>query len=293
MKSLLPTSIRDPHYLTIAQLIEEFVRVEELEILVPMLIDTAPVQALTHLAEFFSILGIEGWEFATTTAEKRALLKQAVELHRHKGTPWAVKEAVKKAGFSNVALEEGYGNFTRQLESIDYGKALLYDGFTVYDGKFDFGGGTDGGSRLFLDTPSISWAFFRVLIYLTSETVTAQAVQNVRLLVDMYKNERSWLTDIGFFFGVDEPTLPTSESQALLSIHRDQEEFFDWAANYNGEYAYDGSIPYGNADGITDSPDAELSAYAYYDGTYHYDNTLFYTGSTLAPIQSIVILINP
>jgi len=192
MKSLLPTSIRDNHYNTVADLIEEFVTVEELEILVPMLIDTAPVQALTHLAEFFSILGVEGWEFVTTEEQKRALLKQAVELHLFKGTPWAVKEGVKQAGFGTVLVEEGYNNLTHQMQSIDYGKPLLYDGFATYDGTFDYGSGENGNARMLLDSPAIQWALFRVVVILTDgEAVTIANVERARKVIEAYKNERA------------------------------------------------------------------------------------------------------
>ncbi|MCW5223534.1 phage tail protein I [Verminephrobacter aporrectodeae subsp. tuberculatae] len=62
------------------------------------LVDTVHVSALSHLAEQFNVLGDAGWDFAgfgpATEAKKRALLKEAVALHRIKGTRYAVQRAL-------------------------------------------------------------------------------------------------------------------------------------------------------------------------------------------------------
>ncbi|MEJ5227176.1 phage tail protein I [Thermodesulfovibrio sp.] len=52
-------------------------------------IDSLSGEVLDLLAWQFHI---EGWELAETEEEKRALVKKAIELHRYKGTPWAVKK---------------------------------------------------------------------------------------------------------------------------------------------------------------------------------------------------------
>lgn len=46
--------------------------------------------ALVHLADQFHIMGNEGWLQAKTTAEKREIIKNAIELHRYKGTKYAL-----------------------------------------------------------------------------------------------------------------------------------------------------------------------------------------------------------
>jgi phage tail P2-like protein len=61
--------------------------------------------ALPLLAEQFHILGAEGWALAETITEKRALLKRAIELHRHKGTPWAIKQALAALSFNTRIFE--------------------------------------------------------------------------------------------------------------------------------------------------------------------------------------------
>lgn len=65
-----------------------------------VLYDFAQVDAsaLIHLAEQLNVLGDAGWDLADTDAKKRALLREAIALHRIKGTPYAVKRALELLG---------------------------------------------------------------------------------------------------------------------------------------------------------------------------------------------------
>lgn len=68
------------------------------------LIDTVDPTALPVLADQFHILG-EGWQFARTEAEQRQLLKRAIELHRYKGTPWAIQQVLDTLQLSGKVSE--------------------------------------------------------------------------------------------------------------------------------------------------------------------------------------------
>ena len=68
------------------------------------LIDTVDTTALPVLADQFHILG-EGWQFARTEAEQRQLLKRAIELHRYKGTPWAIQQVLDTLQLSGKVSE--------------------------------------------------------------------------------------------------------------------------------------------------------------------------------------------
>ena len=59
------------------------------------LFDVVDASALPVLGGQFHIRGDEGWNLAQTESARRALLKQAIELHRHKGTPWSVRHALE------------------------------------------------------------------------------------------------------------------------------------------------------------------------------------------------------
>ncbi len=67
--------------------------------------DHVETSALIHLAEQFNVLGDAGWDMANTEAKKRALLKEAVALHRIKGTPYAVKRSLELLGVNATVTE--------------------------------------------------------------------------------------------------------------------------------------------------------------------------------------------
>ncbi len=72
-------------------------RLSGLPVNVPLvnLFDMVDASALPSLGEQFHVMGAEGWNLAGTEEARRALLKKAIELHRHKGTPWAVRHALE------------------------------------------------------------------------------------------------------------------------------------------------------------------------------------------------------
>lgn len=53
-------------------------------------IDTVPAAAVDELAEQFSLVG-DGWDLAYDDDDRRAMVKRAIEIHRYKGTVWAVR----------------------------------------------------------------------------------------------------------------------------------------------------------------------------------------------------------
>lgn len=71
------------------------------------IIDTVDAVALPYLAEQLDVLGYKGWRLATTETDQRELLKRSIELHKYKGTVWAIKEALKSIGFTDVKVNEG------------------------------------------------------------------------------------------------------------------------------------------------------------------------------------------
>lgn len=91
---LPPALAGDERFALLCELLEERFAGLDLSAMLVYLIDVVPASVLPHLAEQFHVLGYEGWLFAEGEAERRALIKQAVELHRHKGTPWAIEQAL-------------------------------------------------------------------------------------------------------------------------------------------------------------------------------------------------------
>lgn len=62
-----------------------------------------PVELLPWLAW---ALSVDEWDEAWTEAQKRAQVLGAIALHRKKGTPWAVKQALQRAGVEMARLIE-------------------------------------------------------------------------------------------------------------------------------------------------------------------------------------------
>jgi phage tail P2-like protein len=52
-------------------------------------------------------LAVDGWELAESQDARRALIRGSLALHRKKGTPWAVREVIRRLGFGEVTLVEG------------------------------------------------------------------------------------------------------------------------------------------------------------------------------------------
>ena len=79
----------------------------ELENMLVYVIDTVSSAALPVLARQFDIEGFRGYGLATTDAQRRVLIKQAIELKRYMGTVWAIKQAMLSVGYEGATLVEG------------------------------------------------------------------------------------------------------------------------------------------------------------------------------------------
>ncbi len=99
-----------------------------------------------------------------TVAAQRELLKSAIPLHRVRGTPWAVKQALKSLGWMEVSLLEGQDSW----------------GGTVY-------------------APSQGWAVFRAMVNLEEgQEVDQGAVETAVAAIKFFKPARAWLDSVWF-----------------------------------------------------------------------------------------------
>lgn len=98
----------------------------ELDKLLVYLIDTVSADAIPFLAKQFDVLGYKGFRLANTELEQREIIKKSIELHRFKGTLWAVKEALKSIGFGEAVIEEHVeGHWAKFRVTIDLGNRAL------------------------------------------------------------------------------------------------------------------------------------------------------------------------
>jgi phage tail P2-like protein len=125
MDNLVASAISNKPHLTAFDNIFQ-VRFSELEMqaLCVYLVDICPVEVLPLLADQFDVLGYKGWFLTTTEESQRELIKSAIELHRYKGTPYAIKTALESVGFGNCTLVEGdvdsWANFSVVFDLGNY-----------------------------------------------------------------------------------------------------------------------------------------------------------------------------
>lgn len=62
-----------------------------------------PVELLPWLAWAWSV---DEWDSAWTEAQQRSMVAGSIRLHRKKGTPWAVREALLRSGLESVRIIE-------------------------------------------------------------------------------------------------------------------------------------------------------------------------------------------
>ncbi|MFM4722368.1 phage tail protein I [Aeromonas veronii] len=116
--------------------------------------DTCPTPLLPWLAWARSV---DWWELAESEDQQRALIKASFRLHKRKGTPWAIKEALNVLGFGDSTI-------------IERATGRRYDGTLSYNGNEPHGDPT-------------RWAVYRVI--LTRPVTTEQANRIKRLLAEM------------------------------------------------------------------------------------------------------------
>jgi phage tail P2-like protein len=113
--------------------------------------DSCPADLLPWLAW---ALQVDIWDKDWSDDTQRAVIRGAIEVHRRKGTPWAIKRALLNAGYGDATLSEG-------------DSANTHDGADLHD-----------GSELYVG--SLDWAKYRLIM--KRPITNAQAAQIRRLL---------------------------------------------------------------------------------------------------------------
>jgi phage tail P2-like protein len=123
--TLLPPALaRD---LSIRVLEDIIRRLSKIDIRPILVYDFAHVEAsaLDSLAEQFSLTDGDGWDLVESDDARRAMLQNAIELHRYKGTPWAIRELVRRLGFGEIEIIENIGR-------LNYDGRRQYNGYMVH-----------------------------------------------------------------------------------------------------------------------------------------------------------------
>jgi phage tail P2-like protein len=103
-KRLIPDGIRDERAERLLALLDAWDEIPLERALVYRVSEAGP-DALRQLAWQFHVMGVEGWGLAITRDQRERLVSRAMELHRYKGTPWAVRRALEALGLDAEIVE--------------------------------------------------------------------------------------------------------------------------------------------------------------------------------------------
>ena len=128
--------------------------------------ETCPAELLPWLAWAF---GVDEWESGWTEAAKRAAIRDSVNIHRHKGTVWAIKRVLANAGHGDAQLFEGHSA-------------------SGYDDTFDHDAGRSYGD------PE-GWAKYS---FVTNRVISVADGEKIRALLAATAPARCHLQDLAF-----------------------------------------------------------------------------------------------
>lgn len=103
--SLLPPPLRRDLNMRALETVAARLSSIDLSPLVVYDIDNVQANLLPYLAEQFDVLGDAGWDLTKNDDERRALVKEAIWLHKIKGTPYAVRRALDILGVVATLVE--------------------------------------------------------------------------------------------------------------------------------------------------------------------------------------------
>lgn len=174
--------------------------------------DTCPAAHLPWLAW---ALSVDNWETDWPEAVKRQTLRRSVAVHRRKGTPAALRDALEAIGFADVEIDEGL-------------PIARYDGTETHAGAETYGGGT-------------RWAMFTLLLDLGEwRGLSDEGVARVIDAVGRVKPVRSHLADLAFRVGVAD-TAELAES-AETEVAHTASDVLPWGRRYDGTTQHDDAV---------------------------------------------------
>lgn len=153
--------INDINLKTFNEICEKRFSEIDINCLLVIIIDNLPSDALPHLAEQYHITGNEGWLQCQSDSGKRALIKKAIELHRYKGTKYALINVLKSLNINGDIKE-----------------------------WFEYGGDP---------------FHFKIDIFLQNYAYNEKVFENLKKMIEEYKNVRSVLEEISIESQFDSP----------------------------------------------------------------------------------------
>lgn len=112
-QQLPPALAGDERFAMLLELLDDALGALDLNSMLVYLVDLVKPTLLPVLADQFSLLDEAAWLLAESEEARRNLIKNSAELHRFKGTPWAIREVIRLLGFGEVTIQEGLNNQIR------------------------------------------------------------------------------------------------------------------------------------------------------------------------------------
>ena len=159
---------QDVKFTTLADLANRLDTLDKSQIMTS-LIDLLDEKYIELVAEKWSVTGYDGYLLANDIKSKRTLISSAVELHKYKGTPWAVKQICKKLGLGEVEIIE---RLAKQY----------YDGAIIRNGIYYRGDDN-------------RWAQYRILL---NGVITNTAAKIARKAIERFAPARSELVALDY-----------------------------------------------------------------------------------------------
>ncbi len=147
--------------------------------------EVCPVALLPWLAW---ALSVDEWDDAWTEGRKRAAVLQAVQLHRKKGTPWAVLRALEVHGYPGCELIE-YAEFHRAWQET---AGLYMDGTWGMDGRFMAPNIIDGSAAMRRAVLN-HWAQYAIRVNAAEEIWNRDAQRGIAQVAKRYAPARAHL----------------------------------------------------------------------------------------------------
>ena len=128
--------------------------------------ETCPIAVLPWLAWGWSV---DLWDENWAEEDRRRVTAMSLAIHRRKGTPGAMRDALRAAGYGEVTI-------TERLDARRYDARALHNGIHFY-------------------SESLHWAWYNVT--LQRPVSIAQAAQ-IRTILDRVQPERSYLHELRY-----------------------------------------------------------------------------------------------
>lgn len=192
-QQLPPALAGDERFVWLNELLNENMQQLDLNAMLVYLVDLVKPSLLPILAEQFSMLDEATWPVARSDDDRRALIKTAIELHRYKGTPWAVKQALSIIGYPVLELIE---QKTYQAEWIAAGGKTL-DGSWLLDSTINLTPPNTGINGQVMKRIALShWAQYAIRLNASDGDWSREQQKRIRQVAEAYAPARDELVGI-------------------------------------------------------------------------------------------------